>query len=138
MNRFFPVRLLLTLSSLACAGCGEPVDSEGEPHESQAAAFEMLQAVDANVTLDSEGMIFEVEFESDDQGDELFDLLKGVPTLKRLSLIGSAVTDSGLEHVREMQGLEYLYLEETRVSGAAVRKLRQDLPNCRIDYGDEE
>ena len=136
MNRCLLLPVILSL--ILCVGCAEPVDSEGEPHESQADVFLMLEAVEAVVTLDGEGMIVAVELESESQGDEVFELLKGIPTLKQLALAGSAVTDAGLEQLKDIPALEYLILEDTRLSNAAVQKLRQDLPNCRIDYGDGE
>jgi hypothetical protein len=43
----------------------------------------------------------------------------------------------GLLHLKEMPGLKRLWFSTTHVSRAAVAKLNQALPNCRIFHNND-
>lgn len=123
---------LLLATSVGCGGSGE---IEAEPDSAQAQVFEKLKDIEAIVSLDGEGKIVAVEFENASQGDDALAMLKDIPTLKRVNLSGSGVTDAGMAHLAGIKTLEYVGLEDTRVSPPAARKLGEALPNCRIAYG---
>jgi hypothetical protein len=59
--------------------------------------------------------------------------LKGLTQLRYLSLVATKVTDVGLEHLKALTQLKELRLVGTRVSDQGVQKLRQALPNCKIE-----
>jgi hypothetical protein len=52
--------------------------------------------------------------------------------LETLHLDGSQVDDDGLEHLTTLTHLRHLSLHNTQVTGKAVKKLRQALPNCSV------
>ncbi len=60
--------------------------------------------------------------------------LKGMTKLETLNLFGANVTDAGLAHLEGLVKLQQLVLYSTKVTGAGVFKLRQALPNCRIQH----
>ena len=60
--------------------------------------------------------------------------LKGMTKLKYLGLFSTKVTDSGLAHLEGLTKLEELGLYSTKVTAAAVKKLQQALPNCKIKH----
>ena len=59
--------------------------------------------------------------------------LKGLPQLQSLDLRDTQVTDTGLEQLKGLTQLKSLGLWGTLVTDIGVRKLRQTLPNCKID-----
>ena len=48
------------------------------------------------------------------------------------------VDNSGLEHLKELTGLERLWLNYTQVTDAGVEKLQQTLPKCNIQHNAKE
>lgn len=65
--------------------------------------------------------------------DARLEHLKGLINLVLLSLDSTQVSDAGLEHLRGL-GLQMLILENTHVTPEGVKKLREALPNCEIEY----
>ncbi len=60
--------------------------------------------------------------------------LRGLTQLKDLNLNGMRViTDVGLEHLEGLTQLQELGIIGTRVTDEGVKKLRQALPDCKID-----
>ena len=55
-----------------------------------------------------------------------------LPDQRRLSLNSTAVTDSGLVHLKGLTGLQGLFLNNTKVTDAGVAELQKALPNCLI------
>ncbi len=53
--------------------------------------------------------------------------------LRRLSLASTEISDAGLTHLAGLTQLDELYLYDTQVTAEGVAKLRQSLPNCRIE-----
>jgi hypothetical protein len=49
-----------------------------------------------------------------------------------IHLSGPQVTDAGLEHLKGLTSLKSLSLHNTQVTGAGVKMLKQALPNCSI------
>lgn len=127
----------MTLLAASIAGCG-PVEVEPEADASQADVFSQLEAKEALVSLDAEGMIVGVEFDSSSHGDDDLAILKEIPTLTSVGLSGSGVTDEGLTHLYSISTLTMVGLEDTNVSAAAVRQLQEALPDCRISYGNDD
>jgi len=66
----------------------------------------------------------------------LIHLMK-MTNLRGLYLQDTQVTDVGLLRLKEMPGLKRLWFSTTHVSRAAVAKLNQALPNCRIFHNND-
>ena len=49
-----------------------------------------------------------------------------------IDLRGTQVTDAGLEHLKGLTGLEYVYLNNTQITDAGVEDLKKALPQCNI------
>ena len=49
-----------------------------------------------------------------------------------LDLSHAPVTDAGLEHLKGLTQLQWLYLNQTKVMDAGVAELRKALPNVYI------
>jgi hypothetical protein len=54
--------------------------------------------------------------------------------LTELGLDGLAITDAGLDQLRELKTLASLALRATKVTAVGVQKLATALPNCRIEW----
>jgi len=52
--------------------------------------------------------------------------------LKRLSLVGSGLSDAGIKHLAGLTNLEALDLRRTKATAAAIAELQKALPNCQI------
>ena len=50
--------------------------------------------------------------------------------LAYLSLVGTQITDAGLEHLKGMNQLRHLYLDRTKITDVGGKKLQEALPNC--------
>jgi hypothetical protein len=61
--------------------------------------------------------------------------LKGLGNLENLLLAGTQLTDAGIVHLIEFTNLNWLYVSRTQITDGGVRKLREALPNCKIDHG---
>jgi hypothetical protein len=48
-------------------------------------------------------------------------------------LLGTQVTNAGLEHLKGLSNLKTLFLEHSKVTDDGIMKLRQALPNCKIE-----
>ena len=57
-----------------------------------------------------------------------------IADLRILHLHRTRVTDSGLEQLKDLTGLEELLVSETAVTDDGVQQLNQALPNCSIFY----
>ncbi|MGH7138792.1 MAG: DUF4240 domain-containing protein [Pirellulales bacterium] len=66
--------------------------------------------------------------------DDGLELLRHLPALEKVFLAKSQVTDRGLRHIRGLKKLKYLDLRDTKISGEALAKLLQALPNCEIRH----
>ncbi len=51
-----------------------------------------------------------------------------------VDLEGRPITDAGLEHLKGLTNLELLVLGDTQVTDEGIKKLREALPNCNINY----
>jgi hypothetical protein len=60
--------------------------------------------------------------------------LEGLTSLQQLQLIDTRVTDDGLEHLEGLVNLKELYLWHTQVTSEGAKKLREALPECRIEH----
>src|SRR5262249_31095844 len=56
------------------------------------------------------------------------------PKLRTLNLIGTGVTDVGLERFRAPQGLTRVFLDGTQVTEAGAKRLRSTLPGCQVSW----
>lgn len=60
--------------------------------------------------------------------------LRGLKKLRVLTLDATRVTDSGLKYLEDLTSLEVLVLPHpNRVTDVGLDRLRQALPNCRIN-----
>ena len=64
--------------------------------------------------------------------DAGLEYLNGLTRLQELYLGGTNVTDGGLKYLKGLTELKWLSLVRTNVTDAGVRKLRRELPKCRI------
>jgi internalin A len=60
--------------------------------------------------------------------------LSRLPRLTYLDLEDNRITNAGLEHIKGMSGLNLVRLNGTQVTAEGVRRLREVLPNCQVDY----
>ena len=60
--------------------------------------------------------------------------LEGLTQLQWLSLNDTKISDAGLEHLKGLTQLQSLWLLRTKVTDAGVKKLQQALPNCPITH----
>ena len=58
----------------------------------------------------------------------------GLTSLRRLELIRTNIVDDSLEHLYPLTGLEELDLTGTAITGAAVQRLSEKLPRCRVTF----
>jgi hypothetical protein len=58
--------------------------------------------------------------------------LSSLTNLKCLSLSGTHVSDDGLKHLSGLTNLEYLFLVNTQVTDDGVKMLQESLPECNI------
>ena len=56
---------------------------------------------------------------------------EGITTL---NLGRSKFTDAGLEYLKGLTNLEFLYLNHTKVTDAGAASLKEALPNCWISH----
>jgi hypothetical protein len=59
--------------------------------------------------------------------------LQGLTQLTTLRLCGTKITDAGLAHLSGLTQLKLLVLYSTKVTNEGVKRLRQALPNCKIE-----
>lgn len=55
-------------------------------------------------------------------------------SLERLFLGGPQITDAAVDDLAKMTSLRYLFLPETAIGAAGGDRLRQALPNCKIEF----
>jgi hypothetical protein len=65
-------------------------------------------------------------------GDEVLPMLSALPSLQSLNLYRTRVTSAGIDSLQHCAALSHLYLWDTTVDADALERLRQFLPNCRI------
>jgi hypothetical protein len=65
-----------------------------------------------------------------------FDNLKAL-SLGHLNASGAAIDDSGLEKLAEIGTLREVLLRGSKVTATGVAKLKEALPNCRLDLDPE-
>jgi hypothetical protein len=58
--------------------------------------------------------------------------VKGLTQLEYLSLLDSQVSDAGLVHLKNLQGLQILLLNGSKVTDAGLREIRQALPRAKV------
>jgi len=54
------------------------------------------------------------------------------PIFERSTLIGTKITDAGLDNLGEMGSLKRLLLWDTQVSDEGVAKFRESHPDCEV------
>lgn len=65
--------------------------------------------------------------------DEGLNGLDGLKKLEGLFLSGTGLTDAGLKHVAGVKGLKLLRLAKTKITDAGVEKLKETLPDLKIE-----
>ena len=63
--------------------------------------------------------------------------LQHLPRLQWLSLVGTPISDAGLDCLASLKSLRSLTLVQTRTTAARVERLRKDLPDCAVDFRQE-
>ena len=62
----------------------------------------------------------------------LFRSLTGLKNLQVLALSRTAVTDAGLDSLKDMKSLKSVYLIGTKVTSQAVEKFKKTLPGVAV------
>ena len=65
-------------------------------------------------------------------GDEDLECMHLLPKLKKLDVSGTRITDKGLEYIEKITQLKDLDISQTRVTSYGIKRLREVLPNLRI------
>lgn len=60
--------------------------------------------------------------------------LVGIRQLTGLDLYQSLVTDEAVASLVQIKTLTYLNLLSTKITPAGIKRLRQELPRCRVSY----
>ncbi len=60
--------------------------------------------------------------------------VKHLEGLTILTLAGPEITDAAIDHLEGLSNLAFLFLFSTSVTPEGVKRLREALPNCAIDY----
>ena len=58
--------------------------------------------------------------------------LSGLANLEGLDLTNTQITDVGLTHLSSLTKLNYLWLIGTRVTDEGIEKFQETLPSCKI------
>jgi hypothetical protein len=66
--------------------------------------------------------------------DETLPSVARIKTLVSLGFSNAHITDAGLESLMDLRELRELQLENTLVTAEGVRRLKEALPSCRIDW----
>lgn len=112
----------------------EGVKAQDASDESK--AIQVMELLDGEVVRDDKlpgRPVVEASFAwSPKFKNEHIHLLKAFPSLARLDLSGTQVTDAGLLRIPELQSLVELNLYETRVTQEAVAELRKSSPKLLV------
>jgi hypothetical protein len=93
----------------------------------QAAIAKAFEKIYAEVTFDRQGNITGVDFTDSDFSDKELVLLRDLPKLEAVVIVGSQFTDRSVPLVCGLKTVKQLTLENTELSSAGVLELR-DLP----------
>lgn len=74
-----------------------------------------------------------LKFSNSNLNDEMLSVVAKIPNLQRLYLDKTAITDKGLEFVKDLEYLQYLNLYNTAISDSGIALLGK-LPNLRSLY----
>jgi len=66
--------------------------------------------------------------------DEDLAFLRKMPSLEKLNLRKTAVSDGGIVHLTQLTSLKELNIEYTKISSDGLKKLKDALPSCQIAY----
>ena len=119
-------------------------DVQLDPLEAIAQQVAVLNLARTNVTddglkaLEPLKNLRRLHLENTKLGDAGLAHVKDLTNLEYLNLYATQVTDSGLSQLEGLKNLRSLYLWQTKVTPAGVDKLKQALPQCRIDTGWQE
>lgn len=83
-------------------------------------ALNQLENMGAEYTQNTRGLVESIHLEERPVGDEEMKLIANFPSLRRLYLAGTRVSDAGLAHLAGLKHLERLSLWETRISDAGL------------------
>jgi hypothetical protein len=61
--------------------------------------------------------------------------VKGLENLEYLNVYGTEIGDPGLAHLANLKKLKSLYVWQTKVTDAGVKKLQEALPGLKIIRG---
>ncbi len=95
-------------------------------------ALALFHKFDGHLDFDDYGAIVELDMNKPEFDDGKLFFVKGLTTLRKLSLSRTSITDSGLAYLSEMTKLQDLDLTGTRVTDAGAANLKKTLPNLKI------
>ena len=112
---------------------GTPLYS-AEPDKRQAAAIVTIEKVGGTVTVDKNKAVVGVGLFHRPITDADLQHLKGLNRLRGLILDNTNVTDAGLEHLKGLNRLRYLGLSGTQVTESGIQNLQKAIPDCQIRH----
>jgi Leucine-rich repeat (LRR) protein len=97
--------------------------------------FHLTQVTDAGLEyIKGLNNLEELDLGNTQVTDAGLEHFKGLNSLEGLWLDNTQVTDAGLKHLKGMTNLRELYLNDTQVTDESVEKLRDALPDCKIEH----
>lgn len=91
--------------------------------DKEIAAIKKLRDCGAEIDLDDAGHAQIVELIDSKAKDEDLALLSHLPCLEILDVTGGAITEAGLVHIRDLHGLQRLYLNNLPLKNSALTNL---------------
>lgn len=108
---------------------GQPVGApDTEPQrlpvsEEEQAAIDMLRDGGAKIDVDDAGHVRLVELVDTEVTNDDLKLLSHLPRLESVDISGGEITAAGLVHLKELQGLKRLYLNNLPITSDALAEL---------------
>ena len=94
------------------------------------AAWARIEGLGGRGVWDADMVV--VSFADTDLTDADLEILGHFPFVQILDLSGTAVTDRGLDHLREIPALEELIVTNTRMSEGAIEAFRASHPAVKV------
>ena len=129
----FRLRTLLLLVILLSAGSAW-VGTLVHRARKRQAAVAPLERFEPCVKYEGADVVDLFFLQASELGDDDLPAVARSKRLRRLNLAATQVTDAGLEHLAGLRELRHLDLKYTRVTPQGVERLRQVLPETKIEY----
>jgi hypothetical protein len=96
----------------------------------------------SNASITNEGLsklkeltqLHTLTLNSDGINDSALVHIRALPALTTLEFHGTTISDEGIVSLDTMKRLKKLWLDESKVSERGINRLREALPNCKIEW----